>query len=122
MSAVIKADSQSRFKVWSYAELEAKWQAEEAADAAAKPWEPAHFNGFVLDKKNQTIDIWWGGYEYWIDLDRIDTPVKLLEWIQHLSEKSNEVWDKGMTVRRVAYLIRCLGQHFKWPGKYYAHG
>ena len=47
----------------------------------------------------------WGGYEYDIEWDRIDSPGKLLGWIHHLCEKN---W---MDTYRMFLLIEHVGRH-----------
>jgi len=48
-----------------------------------------------FDPRHRTIDLyppgsqWTSAAPYWIDLNRIDTPTKLLGWIHHLAGK---VW------------------------------
>lgn len=49
------------------------------------------------DAKSKTIDIhpgksdccgWTKTNPYWIALDRIDTPMKLMHWVHHISQKT----------------------------------
>lgn len=35
----------------------------------------------------ETLHIYWGGYDYSIDLDRISRPLHLIQWVMHLIEK-----------------------------------
>jgi hypothetical protein len=60
------------------------------------------------DEKNETFDVdtEMGTLEpYWIDLERCDTPEKLLEWIGHLAEKT---W---CTTEHIRDLIDCVEDH-----------
>jgi hypothetical protein len=75
-----------------------------------KPWDPEHHEGFVIDRRNKTIDIWWGGYEYWIDLARINTPERCLGWIEQMSGK---VW-RGMTPQRINAFVRAMAKINGW--------
>jgi len=47
-------------------------------------------------------------YPYYIELHRINTPGKLLEWVHHLSGK---YWVDGRLIRQ---LIDVVYNHFKW--------
>ena len=64
--------------------------------------------GYILRKA--TVDICWGGYEYPIDLDEIDTPLKLIQTLAHIGQKT---WP-GMTPARISSLIQVLNKHFSW--------
>lgn len=64
--------------------------------------------GFTLHKN--TLDLWWGGYEYSIDLDEIDSPQKLIRMLAHIGQKT---WP-GMTPARISTLIQKLDKHFAW--------
>lgn len=48
-------------------------------------------------------------YEYFIEWKRINSYMKLMAWIDHLSEKV--WWEKYDTTT----LIRAVQDHFKWP-------
>ena len=54
------------------------------------PSDYRHPTGFVVDRKLQVVRVWWGGYGYEVDLDRIDSPSELLQWVRHLSGKTWE--------------------------------
>ncbi|MGD9128730.1 MAG: hypothetical protein PVH19_15245 [Planctomycetia bacterium] len=53
-----------------------------------------------VDRENHCIDLATPSkaYPYWIDLDRIDTNAKLVEWLRHLSEKD---WFTASHVRQL---------------------
>ena len=59
---------------------------------------------------NGYVDVRWGGYEYSIALDRIQTPEHLLAWIRHLGEKG---WDE-MTPWRISSFIRAICSKKGW--------
>jgi len=65
---------------------------------------------FSFDDDRGFVDITWGGHLYSMELKRVDTPDKLLGFIQHLSRKS---W-KGMTPKRIGQLITALSDRFGW--------
>lgn len=66
--------------------------------------------GFVIDRKHKTIDVWWGGYEYSIKFARINTPEKCLSWIEHLG---NKAWPE-MTPQRISALVRAAAKINGW--------
>jgi len=72
--------------------------------------DPEHPKGYCFDSHQDSLDIWWGGYEYWIQCDRLDTPEKFLTWIIHLTEKN---WE-GMTPRKIGLLTGDLDRRFHW--------
>jgi hypothetical protein len=49
------------------------------------------------------------GDTYEFELRRADTPLKLLEWLHHLSEKC---WFDWQVARE---LIELVGDHYGWP-------
>ena len=61
--------------------------------------------GFIYDKKTNCYIIKWGGSDYEIESERISTPLALLCWIRHMSEKSTEAW-KGMTPYAIGAFIQ----------------
>lgn len=69
-----------------------------------------HPRGFERDDDCGGWDIWWGGYCYFIEDDRIATQSELLGWIEHLGEKT---WE-GLTPIRIARLIRAVRKHHGW--------
>lgn len=66
--------------------------------------------GVRIDTEKGYVDIYWGGYEYSIDFSRIDTPAKLIPWLNHLSEKE---WEGTTPARLLALLDKCA-RHFGW--------
>jgi len=89
----------------------------EAVETAIRDWQktlgledPEHPKGYCFDSHQDSLDIWWGGYEYWIQCDRLDTPEKFLTWIIHLTEKN---WE-GMTPRKIGLLTGDLDRRFHW--------
>lgn len=65
---------------------------------------------FEFDEQHQSYDIYWGGYEYVIELDRIRTPLELLSWVHHLLEKEWEL----TTPRRIGELIEDVSHRLGW--------
>jgi len=63
-----------------------------------------------FDMCDDGINIKWGGYEYFIDYDRIDSPEKLVGWIEQLAAKT---W-RDTSPKRIVYLIRAVRSHFGW--------
>lgn len=66
--------------------------------------------GVNIDAENRSVDIYWGGYEYCIAFDRIDTPEKLMPWLDHLGEKT---WKRMTPARLLALSFKCY-EHFGW--------
>lgn len=64
--------------------------------------------GFKMDRTHLTLP--WGGYDYEIELRRIDTPETALAFIAHISEKR---WE-GMTAEKIGCLVRALCTRFGW--------
>lgn len=64
--------------------------------------------GFIVDPAHETIDIWWGGYEYVVEWSRIDTPEKALVWLNHIGEKT---WRYTTGERMLALLSACAEIH-----------
>jgi hypothetical protein len=70
-------------------------------------------DGFVLDEAHKSIDVWWGGYEYSIELPRIGKPEQCEEWLRQMCSKA---WE-GTTESRVDRFIFVLARRFRWSGK-----
>ena len=64
--------------------------------------------GYIL--RDRTVDLWWGGYEYPVPLDEIDTPLQLIQTLAHIGQKT---WP-GMTPARISALIQVLNKRFGW--------
>lgn len=64
--------------------------------------------GYILHAR--TVDIWWGGYEYPVPLDEIDSPLKLIAVLAHIGQKT---WP-GMNPSRISSLIQVLNKRFGW--------
>jgi len=75
------------------------------------PREPEHPFGFVFDDYHGTVDVWWGGYEYSIVVERIASPMQLLHWVAHMSKKS---W-RNQTSRRISRFVECICERKGWP-------
>jgi len=65
---------------------------------------------FSYVKETNEIVLRWGGYDYEIDLDEVDEPLRLLEWIAHIGEKD---WE-DMTPGRVRRLIETVCHLKNW--------
>lgn len=59
-----------------------------------------------FDPVERQVVLKWGGYDYHIEADRIDTPEKLLRWLIHLFGKT---W---MTTRRATILAETCAKIF----------
>jgi hypothetical protein len=55
-----------------------------------------------------SIDTGIPGYRYNIELDRIDSPERMVHWLHHLSSKT---W---FTPKMVGDLIQTVGKHYEW--------
>ena len=62
--------------------------------------------GITIDEGWLTIT--WGGYEYEIELGRIDSAEKLLGWLVHLEEKS---W---VPKERLILFLKVVAAHFEF--------
>ena len=93
----------------------------EAINAARPPhsgtgvdyWEaarrdPQHY--IELDADNGLCHVYWGGYDYKIELDKIATPEATLGWVQQMGEKT---WPL-MTPERIVAFISIIANHFGW--------
>lgn len=69
---------------------------------------PVDERGFTIDRVNETIDVWWGKYEYVIEWSRIDTPEKAISWLHHIGEKT---WPFTTGERMMALLAACAEIH-----------
>lgn len=59
--------------------------------------------GIAFDDENGYVDIYWGNYQYSIAYGRINTPAKLIPWLNHLAEK----WETVNAQRLLALLDLC---------------
>jgi len=66
--------------------------------------------GFKIDRETKEVVIQWGGYSYPLALDRITSPLHLLQWIAHLGEKE---WEE-MTPWRIRRFIECVCNEKQW--------
>jgi hypothetical protein len=74
------------------------------------PSDPRHPNGFAFDEGTQTLDLFWGGYEYFIELNRLRTPEGFLGLLHHVTAKH---W-RAMTPERVSHLVEAMAQRNGW--------
>lgn len=65
-------------------------------------------SGFDFDDSAKCVTIHWGGYEYHIHYERIDTPQKAIGWLFHLSDK-----DWGADFQKLVLLTE-LANKFGW--------
>lgn len=100
----------NKYEILTVDELINRCNTEEANLAKLPLSDPSHPSGFIFDEKHKTLDIWWGGEEYSIQLHRIDTPTKALFWLEHLCGKE---W-KGITPWHIFKLINTLSHRFNW--------
>lgn len=87
-----------------------EYQADQQRRSALPLTDPEHPTGFTIDEEAGTIDLHWGGYEYWFDLNRIKRPIQLLAFIHHIAKKG---WE-GMTPRRISQLIYTVCKVNNW--------
>lgn len=71
---------------------------------------PDHPSMLKHDEEAGYIDVYWGGYEYSIGLDRITKPFDVFSWLIHLGEKG---WSHA-TAERAAYLIEAIFSAKGW--------
>lgn len=67
-----------------------------------------HF--FSIDRAENTLHVYWGGYDYEVDLAEVGTPLQLLQWVSHIAEKEWEL----TTGYRVARLIESVCRVKGW--------
>jgi len=72
------------------------------------PQHAEHPDGFVLD--DYGVNLFWGSYEYSVSWDCIRTPVELLAWIAHISQKT---W-KHSSPQRISRLIQAVCARRNW--------
>lgn len=73
--------------------------------------DPLHPRGFFRDRQIGGWELWWGGYQYWIEDDRMKDERDLLRWLEHLGRKD---WP-GMTTPRAARFITAVLDHLGKP-------
>ena len=81
----------------------------DAAEFMSMPVEQPDFYFETLNGK-EWLTIKWGGYEYDIEMNRIETPLDLLSWLHHFCEKS---WS-GMTFWQFRLLIESVAEKRGW--------
>lgn len=64
---------------------------------------------FRFDEPSQSYLVYWGGYEYAVDLDRITSPLALLGWVAHLGEKKWELSSSSQIARFVTSVCNRRG-------------
>lgn len=94
------------FKVMTISELSAEVDRREALPVT----HPQHPRGFEWDAEAEGWCIWWGGYEYFVEHSRIETPEQLLGWIVHIGTKT---W-KDATAPRLARWARAVANRNRW--------
>jgi 5-methylcytosine-specific restriction endonuclease McrA len=104
------ADDGKTFRAISFAEMARELEEERAFQATLEPKDPRHNKMYRIDHDLGYLDLYWGGYEYSYELDRLDTPTRLLAFLDHVLTKQ---W-KHSTADRAARLIRTMAHHFKW--------
>lgn len=66
---------------------------------------------FEHDAELDVMRVYWGGYDYEVDLDRIETPLDVIRSLHHLSGKN---WPL-MTTSQLGALGRKLCEVKGWP-------
>lgn len=90
-------------RVINFAQMSAEIERKEALPVT----DLSHPRGYVRDDECKGWEIWWGGYLYWIEDDRLKTENDLLSWLHHVSSKG---W-KGCTPDRIGEFIEDVMQH-----------
>lgn len=72
--------------------------------------DPENPYGFERDDENGGWDIWWGGYEYFLQDAQVATPMLLLSLVHHMGEKE---WE-GATSYRIAQFIDAVSRENGW--------
>lgn len=93
-------------KTVSWAELAVALDEREALPLT----DAGHPRGFTLDEDGVSLYWWRASEPYFIAWHRIRTPVELLHWVAHVSEKR---WPK-QTPQRISKLIRAVCAHRNW--------
>jgi hypothetical protein len=84
-----------------------------------KKWDVVWLNELVYTPRESGVHleddgdviITWGGYDYTIPCELLETPERVLGWIVHLGEK--EGWE-GMTPWRLGRFVEKVAQHRGW--------
>jgi hypothetical protein len=58
----------------------------------------------------ELVTVQWGGYDYWIEMHRIPSPLALLQWIAHWGAKG---W-KGMTSDEISAFVEAVCERKGW--------
>lgn len=97
-------------KATSWFDLQQRSLDEQKFQDSLEPSDPRHKEMFRIDLDLGYLDLYWGGYEYPIELSRIDTPTSFLFVLSHVLAKD---WEHA-TGRRAGRLVRALAAYFKW--------
>ena len=65
---------------------------------------------FEWDERTQVYHVYWGGYDYEVDYERITRPEHIIGVMRHLSDKSWEL----MTTRRLTLLAESIARRRGW--------
>jgi hypothetical protein len=104
------ADDTSTFRLMTFADLTREVEEERAFQDTLEPRDPRHNKMYRIDHDLGYLDVYWGSYEYSFELARLDTPLKLLAFLDHVLKKG---W-KHSTAERAGRLIKTLSRHFGW--------
>lgn len=68
---------------------------------------------FEYDRALNVMRVYWGGYDYEVDLARIESPAHLCEWVVHLGVKA---WPLNSSTRLACFIrkvaaIKKMGLH-----------
>lgn len=85
-------------------------QAEEEFQATLRPNNPLHKSMCSIDEDGQHANVYWGGYEYHIEMSRITKPEQILGWVAHLGAKT---WPYS-TPYRMTLFIRMMCVAKEW--------
>lgn len=93
-------------------ELFKELEEEERKIRELPPSDPEHPRGYARDDEVGGWSLWWGGYDYFIEDGRMQNASDLVDWIEHVGEKT---WI-GMTPDKLSYFISSVKQHWKESG------
>ena len=79
-------------------------------DLTQPPPQPKRLFYFAHVDGKDWVTVQWGGYDYDIEMSRIDTPLSLLHWVTHLAEKE---WE-DTTPERIGLFVEKVCQKKGW--------
>lgn len=99
-----------KLRAENFDEFSRRAQRQEEAEFALSLRDLRHPKGFTLDKELREYTIYWGGYVYPYDLDRLKTPIEVLGFLHHIGGKG---WE-GITGRHIKRFIESVAREHGW--------